>query len=242
MAVAFLVNCTVYFGNLQSMFTVCSGLPENCNLAIYVIICYTYPFFMILVFYLTLAGLCGTLVLSAFIVLPFNLLELRLNRKFYFTGEKLRTAAVLQSEWRIFQNLMLQTNNFIGIVLVPMHTLFVKFIIVCTYMILRHEAGMSNTTKLMCKIWAFMSVTFWGSALLLGGLVHLYGGRVLRSWKYHNWPELTKRERKIFSKFRKSCLPTVIGYGRTYIIRRLSVLKFFRQLSVGLLRTLLALK
>lgn len=242
MLVACVINCIIYFYNLDAVFTVCGALPQNCNMVTSILICYIYPFLMLLVFYLICAGLCGAVALVSFIVLPFILLELRVDRKFYLTGEKLRSASVLQKEWRIVQILFLQANNFFGIALIPMHTLFSKFTVICMYLILRHDTGMRDDTKIICKIWTFMSITFWGFVLMLGGLVHLYGGKVLTSWKYHKWSELSKKEKKIFSSFRRSCMPLAIAYGRTYVIRRLSVMKFFRQLSAGLLRALLTLK
>ncbi len=43
-------------------------------------------------------------------------------------------------------------------------------------------------------------------------------------------------------KFRKSCKPVMIRYERTYIIRRITVLRYSRGLLKGIFRTVLILR
>lgn len=236
-----LVNCLLFWLNPTSPFTVCSVLPSDCSLATYFFLCILHPVLLVVFAYSAFTVMCSGMVLYAFIVIPFIVMEFRVDRKSYFALDKLRTLPLLLKEWRIVQIFIIHVNAYLGPGMIPAHSLFTKLSVVSLYMVIRGDQGMSYTTRLMFKLWAFMCTVFWGTALLLGGIVYLDGQKIFKSWKYNKWTGVSKLDKKIMSKFRKSCYPLSMAYGRTYVIKRLAVLKFVRQLSVGLLRALLAL-
>lgn len=235
-------NCIVYFAFPRAPFLPCSILPKSTPLLIMGFICYFGPYVGILIAYFGFATICIFTLLYAMILFRFILTEFRVNQKSYRAISKLRNSPFIMLEWRIVQIIQLQVNNVLGPALFPVHSLFVKLVVFSLYMIIQRGREISYAVKLITQIFAIMSITFWGSVLFLGGTVHLSGQRILKSWKYHKWRNLSNRERKILSRFRKSCYPLSIGCGRAYVIRRVSILKFFRQISIGLFRSLLALK
>lgn len=238
---AFLVNCTLFAVSPRSPFAFCSILPESCPKPISFTVCYILPVVCVYHSYFPIILYCFVIITYGLIFLPFALMECHVNRKWYIASEELRMPQTLLMEWRIIQIVQLQVNSLFGPTLIPLHTLFSKLFVFCTYVIIRKGDQMDDTMKLMFQMWAFLGVIVWAIILLFGGLVHLHGQKVLNSWKYHKWQNVPRRKKQIIRKFVKSCIPLTVCYGRTYVIRRLSVLKFFRQLSVGVLRTLLAL-
>lgn len=241
LAFALGANFAVTFAMPRAPFFPCSVLPNSSPLFIIGLVCYLLPNIGIVVVFFGYAQMCILTFIYAMLLFRFILPEFCVNRKSYFSINKLRSPSCLLHEWRLVQILQQQINGLVGPGLVPLHSLISKLIVYSLYMMIRRDNQMSFAVKLLTKVIAFMSVTFWESVLFLGGMVHLYGRKILQSWKYNKWHSLSKLEKKILSKFRKSCCPISISFGRTYVIRRMSVLKFFRQISAGLLRSLLAL-
>lgn len=107
-------------------------------------------------------------------------------------------------------------------------------------MILKHGSEMDKISVAVLVSWGIAAATFWGVILIMGGGLYLNGNNLLLSWKYHsNWPD--KFQKEVFHKFRRSCRPFVLNYGRWYVIKRLTVLKFVRSLCRGIFKALLAL-
>ncbi len=74
--------------------------------------------------------------------------------------------------------------------------------------------------------------------LVMNGKIYYRGNCILLSWKQKKWPNIfTDR----LDKFRKSCKPFQVNWGKIFVVERLSVLIFVRSVSTGILNSLLAL-
>lgn len=218
-----------------------SIVPDNWPTLIIVFARYLFPFYCVFFIYLTLLTFGGICFIYAVTVVPFVVLEFRVNRKpdRYFALPELRRPPLLWHAWRTAQVLQLKVNDLLGIFIVPTQALFGKMIVFGTYHLARHYSEMPHFSSMVLISWTASLGVFWCTVLLMGGYLYFYTGRVLNSWKYASWSELDKDERKIMKKFRKSCLPLSIGYGKTFVIKRLSVLKFIKGLSRSIFRILL---
>lgn len=221
-----------------------SLLPdEGCPIVFTVLILYILPCYCMSFTYCNLLSYAAIFFIYGLLVVPFVLFEFRVGRKpgKYFAVANLRKPPTLQIAWRTVQVLQLNINNLLGVFLVPTHSFFGDFCVLSVYIIFKHHQMMAVSTKVMLVTWVALSSLFWCLVLLMGGCIHFYGLKVLSSWKYHKWGELTAREKKILSKFGKSCAPLSIAYGKTFVIRRLTVLKFIRGLVKGIFRALLTI-
>ncbi|CAL8085921.1 unnamed protein product [Orchesella dallaii] len=171
-------------------------------------------------------------------VIPFFTNELRIGMGQYKTKNSLRTPKNLMVTFRSFQLLHQIGMACFGVFIVPCQTTFSNMILFSNFMFIRHRAEMQPETNCLLVIWSTLCLLFWMVVLELGGRLHLRGREVLKSWKLHDFGD--KSVNRFMSRFRKSCRPLAIQFGRTYVIRRLSVLKFIRGLTVGTFRILLA--
>ncbi|CAL8125320.1 unnamed protein product [Orchesella dallaii] len=183
----------------------------------------------------------GIVFISAYgtLFVPFVTHDLRLGLKTYASCEALRKPPMLIMAYRTLQILQLKTTLVIGRLLIPTQTIALKLAVFSTFMIVKNGHRMRGTTVAMMIGWVVASVLIWSLVLLMGGYLHEYGIRGLKSWKYHQWE--SREERQVMSKFRKSCTPITLNFGKTYVIRRLTVFKFIRQITRGVFRTLMAM-
>ncbi|CAL8085918.1 unnamed protein product [Orchesella dallaii] len=171
-------------------------------------------------------------------VVPFFTNELRIGMGQYKTKNSLRTPKNLMVTFRSFQLLHQTAMSCFGVFIVPCQTTFSNMILFSNFMFIRHRAEMQPETNCLLIGWSTICLLFWMLVLELGGRLHLRGREVLKSWKLHDFGD--KSVNRCMSRFRTSCRPLAIQFGRTYVIRRLSVLKFIRGLTVGTFRLLLA--
>ncbi|CAL8127886.1 unnamed protein product [Orchesella dallaii] len=200
-----------------------------------------HPCYILLIAYMNLCVFCLTLYLYGFIVIPFIVLELRLGRKRrYYAVDQLRRPPMLIYTYRTVQVLQQQLNQVLGKILIPTQTVMGKIVVFSAFTVLTNGYRMRLTSIALLGGWSVVMAFAWCTILLMAGYLHLYGKRILLSWKYHEWE--SKREKSIMSKFRKSCKPIDVRLGNTFVIRRLTVLKFIRQLTRGFFRLMLMTK
>ncbi|CAL8127904.1 unnamed protein product [Orchesella dallaii] len=224
-------NSPNLFGNL---------LPHNAPLLI-VILVGLHPCHIMLIAYMNVFVFCLTLYLYGFIVIPFVAFELRLGRKKrYYAVDQLRRPQMLIYTYRTVQLLQQRVNQILGYILIPSQTIMGKIVVFSAFTVFKNGDRMKLTSIALLGGWSVVMAFTWCTILLMGGYLHLYGERILLSWKYHEWE--SRREKTIISKFRKSCKPTDLRFGNTYVIRRISVLKFIRQLTRGFSRLMLMAK
>ncbi len=133
-----------------------------------------------------------------------------------------------------------KTLSTVTLFMFPTQTIVYKLVVFTSYMVLKYGKEMDIISVVILVSWSFFGATYWCSTLLMGGKLHSQGKRILLSWKFHNkWPD--KKTKKLMGTFGKSCKPFQFCFGKTYVIKRLTVLKYIRSLSRGILKALLAL-
>ncbi len=218
-------------------------IDEGCPIIITLLVCYIFPCYMMFVMYLNLCTITGIIFIYGVVVVPFIMLEFRVNRNpsKYFACPELRSPPLLWNAWRTVQIFQSKINDLLGVVIIPTQFLLGKLVVLIVFLIMKHGKELSTSKRVMWIAWAALAGLFWSLVLLMGGYIHLYGRKILDSWKYHKWVGLTNLEKKQMKKFRKSCCPLSISYGKAYIIKRLTVLKFIRGIIAAIFRMLLTI-
>lgn len=178
-----------------------------------------------------------SLIINSSTIIPFGIFEFNLQRKSFKTVAIIRTPQKMSLIFREIQILVQQYNQVFGCILVPMQTLLTQFVMFTTYLFSKYADKIDTSLKATMVIWTTIATLTWIVSLEVGGIISMYGEKVLLSWKYHKWEN--RQEKRYMSKFRKSCKPLMVQYGRTFVIRRITVLKYIRGLLKGVLRTLL---
>lgn len=231
------LSCLYFLFYPMSPCLIGSVFPQTTFLPFRLFMLYLFPqyltFSMLSTALITLTGL----MIYGLIAVPFMVKELRMDKKTYISKCQLRTPSNLILVYRSSQILQTQMLNIVEYIIVPSQAIVTNVILFSSVMLIKQGYRMSMASKGMLGSWGIICTIGWTVVLMIWGYMHWYGKKLLDSWKYHQWP--TKRDRALMSKFRKSCKPLRMQFGRTYVIRRLSVLKFLRSISRGIFRALL---
>lgn len=208
----------------------------------YGVINFVLPIYSIWIVYMSVClALLGIVVLYGAILVPFIVNELSLGGKKYRTSSSLRNPQSLTVAYRSVQILQLRIiNESFGKYLVPTHSLATLLFIVSSFMMIRKRELFGHGTMIVFTSWASLSAGLWYVCLVIGGYLHGRGEKVLKSWKHYGWSR--RADRMVMKKFRISCQPILISYGKLYTIRKMSGLIFIRGLVRGMKRTLLCRK
>lgn len=195
---------------------------------------FTFTLYMNLVVLQAFCIVCGGTIVR------FIICELNLQRKNYKSVASVRLPEKLILVHRSAQVfLQAYVLPVLGYLLVPAQAMITHMVMFACFLLTKHGDKVSQTMKSVVISWALLAAITWIAILELCGFIHSGGVGLLKSWKYHRWS--CRKDKKLMSRFRKSCKPIMIHYGRTYGIRRITVLKFVRGLSKGIFRTLLTL-
>lgn len=212
-------------------------LPFICNLFVsYLFPCYVYG----LGYAIALAG-SVLIVFNGTIVVPFISGEFNVNRGQYQAREMLRQPPQLYKAWRISQVVILHINSAIGFIYLSMHLLVAKLIMFSMFMTISDFDRLSTFKITMYITWSILAGVVWCATLHIGGSLHSSTTRTITSWKTDRWSGISKEGRKYMKKFSKSCVPLALAYGRVFVTKKLTVLKFGKALMRGMFRALLTL-
>jgi len=185
-----------------------------------------------------ITAICGTQMMS-FVTNEFHVGK---------TGKALSTYRT-SNTWRRMDNLIIQYKStqiihehfmkILGFLLAPIHAVITNLILFCNYIVIRHRHEVHPSLVAMLMIWSIFGTVFWSILLKIGGLAFLHGKKVLHSWMVHDWG--TSFNNRLMMRFRLSCKPFMINYGSTYVITRVSVLKFLKGGTKGTFKILLTL-
>lgn len=201
-----------------------------------------YTFYVIIVEHLNFWIFVFSYFLYGTYFLPFVLKELCLGRPSYKSPSHLRSSLnTLILEYRAAYILQGKLMAILEKFIVPTEAVARKFVILCGCILIKDWSTMKITTLILIVGWGGSVFIWWCLVLFMGGLLHYYGQRILDSYKFHGRKYASRFQRRLLSKFRKSCRPIMIHYGRMYRIRRITLLKFFRGISTGIFRVLLVL-
>lgn len=169
--------------------------------------------------------------------------ELRLGKPphFYHTLEKLRSKPYnLQLTYRSFQVLHHNTMRFIGYYLLAFYAAFTIAAVYVNFVLIHYWGVMHLITKALLLIVSIVIMGSWTSLLELGKLYFVNGSKLLNSWKGRKWG--SNLDTRVMNRFRQSCKPILISYGKLFVIRRPTILIYFRGVVRGTFRALLTMR
>ncbi|CAL8146048.1 unnamed protein product [Orchesella dallaii] len=139
--------------------------------------------------------------------------------------------------YRKLQVLHVLAQNVVSSLIRPIITVTTNQIIFCNYSIIRYVSNISVPILIILSSWSVV-----GTAAVLFGLsstgeTHSLGKKILRSMKNKKWG--SKRNNKEIRKFVRSCKPISFNCGRSFVLRKISVLKALKAIVRGTFRALL---
>lgn len=164
-------------------------------------------------------------------------LRLGLPETRYRTTECLRSAENLRQVYRSLQILNENWNTFCGPFMWMSNIILVIIPALWTLMLVRFWENLEIVSKVPIMLGIILVIGVWMCVLQCGKLRWLIGGKVLKSWKLHNWTN--RREHAIMKRFMKSCKPILINWGKKLVLGRMNqflyvngVLRLFLKLSL----------
>ncbi|CAL8068412.1 unnamed protein product [Orchesella dallaii] len=185
---------------------------------------------------------CTAIIVYSYYVTPF--LTKKLRRRTKTNGTKnsfsLPKSKKIQHVYRCLQLLQANVFGVIGIFVVILNASYMLAIIFCNFVMIRYWSDLKIAAKSALLIWTIFFTGFWCTVMELGRFYFLKGTKTINSWKGGGWGD--PKENKLMRKFVKSCKPIVIGYGKQFVLGRVSIIVFFRGVGRGIFRALLTTK
>lgn len=153
-------------------------IPETSYFFVKLVFCYAYSTYILIYLFINVASLLVAGLVASFYYIPFVIFELKLGRseKAYKSCKTLRDPLInLMMAFRTCQIVQLLLNNVLGIFLAPTHFLVCQFVVMGTYTVVKHIHELTVTTSVFAIFVLVNVVLFWGTFLMIGGYVHLYG-------------------------------------------------------------------
>lgn len=203
---------------------------------------------MLIQFYLMLV-LVATAIQGTFVIIIYGYyfsavytaeLELGKHETEYKSNPKLRLSSEnLRVVYRAFQVLHVHAMHITGPLLLAGNALFTVFVQFQVFVLIRYWTSLEIYAKLIIMGGYILALVLWTSMLLLGKLLFVKGSIILRSWIGINWGN--QLENHGMRKFSRSCKPLVLAYGSRFVIRKKSVFVFYKGVTRGIFRALLAI-
>lgn len=133
-------------------------------------------------------------------------------------------------------------QDFFGIIIIPIYAIVVNLVLFSNFSLIRYWGMLNFVIKCILLIWSVNSALILILMYAFFGNVHNLAAKVLKSilQKEGGWG--TKVQTVEMKKFVKSRKLLSYGFGKIYIIKRLSVLKFLKAVSYGTFKLLLTIK
>jgi hypothetical protein len=144
----------------------------------------------------------------------------------------------LTMEYRKIEIIHLNTNEIIGVAIIPFQALVGETVVFSNFVMLTMWEELDGITAAV-----FIFVTFGLTMAYAGflegfGIFHKRGKELLETWRLARWS--SKRDRIWIKKFVKSCRPLAMRSKEQFCVKRLSSLHFVQGIVVGTLSLILA--
>lgn len=203
--------------------------------------------YLLLTLYLTIVlTVSGTLVLNVsmfygYYLILFVTTELRVGQTNYKTSHDLRQRPEhLFQTYRAFQILHRNFLNLFGQYVLVANVLFMISLIYLFFVLIRYWSQISVYARAPMLLGTFLCLAVWTSIIILSIMLETKGKKVLHSWNGSYCAG--NNEKKIMQKFKKSCKPLIVCHGTQFVIRKNSILVFYRGVTKGTFRALLMTK
>lgn len=181
---------------------------------------------------------CGCALYGFYVTLLLTQ-ELRIGAKHYLTVDKLRKVHNLQLMFRSFQVLNENTMCFVGIYILIFNAVFELSTIFMNFALIKFWEDLPVLTKALLIMCNLTICWIWTAILEMGKLFFVRGGKVPASWKRKDWG--CSFDNKLMKKFRLGSKPILISYGNQFVLRKVTILVFYRGIVRGTFRTLMML-
>ncbi len=183
-----------------------------------------------------LAGKCTVYIVYIHLLLN---KELRLGRCCYKTCDNLREAKNIRLVYRSLQILHQHCLLYcpFGIYLAIFNFGFIATTVYITFALAGYWKLLSGYARTLLILGDLFVIAYWIFILQVGCLLFDGSKKVLMSWKIHDWG--LKEQNKLMSKFCRSCTPILLCYGSSFVVGKLSILRYFRVITRGTIRALL---
>ncbi|CAL8085560.1 unnamed protein product [Orchesella dallaii] len=153
---------------------------------------------------------------------------------------QLRTSSNLPLLFRTTQIINLRLLDIVEMIIIPIQTVISFFIIFCMFSLIRHWTKIDRTFRIVIQCWVALCLVSVFVTLSFCAFIYTVSLRALMSMRRREgWG--SPRENKYMNQFLKSCKPLSVGVGKMYVIRKVSILNFFKFIARGTARTLLTL-
>lgn len=132
--------------------------------------------------------------------------------------------------------------HFNGAIIVPIYAIVINLVLFCNFSLIRYWENLNIVLIGILTIWSLNSAVCLVLAYGFFGNVHKLNLLVLRSMAHKVGGWGSKEKNVQMKKFIKSRKPLIYGYGKLYVIRRISVLNFLKMVSVGTCKLLVGSK
>lgn len=190
---------------------------------------------------------CNVLTVYAFTysfyVTIFYTVELRIGLR----ASRYRACASLREKfenishvYRAFQVLNKNALCLTGPMILILHGTSMYMVCFCIVVLLKYWDVLEPIAKAPVIMGPGLELLAWTFVLEFGRTLFSKGTKVINSWSNQSWAN--GREKKCMKKFQKSCKPLVLAYGTSFVIKKLTMPNFYKGISRGTMRILLAIR
>lgn len=194
---------------------------------------------LIAVVSLNIAISASVLLLFLYFIYIFLAQELLLSRTSLRTVELFRNYEYVRHAYRSLQILYAQLEYPLGGFLIFLHLIFSILPIYGFFELICYGNNFDAVTFCAICALSFCYIGFWTVLLELGKYFCVNGEKTFRSWKLLTG--LSAKESRLISKFKTSCKPTLISYGKTFGIQKITPFTYIKGNIRGVMRSVLTL-
>ncbi len=115
---------------------------------------------------------------------------------------------------------------FIGQFVAFTHALMIVIPVLCIFVLFRYWNALSTLGKGPVVLGFPLTFGFWTFVLQLGKYLFVRSNNGLVSWSRKTWN--SRLENKIMGKFRKSCRPVVLCWGKALVLARITQFNYIK--------------
>lgn len=194
-----------------------------------------HAYIMIILFLSGITVAFGTIVCCFYIILVIK--ELCIGKRFYLSGNNLRSANNIVHAYRCLQVLHRNAMSLFGPYLAAFNGIMMMSAIYVNFVLLRYWEILEPLTMTALITFNLLIITVYSLVLQLGCMFCIGSIRMLRSWKRHKWSEC-KFECRVMKAFQRSCRPILLSWENYFVLGRLSLVIYGRGVVRGTFRAL----
>lgn len=146
--------------------------------------------------------------------------------------------------YRALEIMLTLQNQVIAVGLLPLQTCAWFLCVFCFVTLEKHWKDLQALGKLIVFGFGCVCMLTWTLILKMAGHITVTNGKTRHSWKRAEIDKLLNfrllSAKRYMKRFGRSCRPINVGYGKMFVVKPGTVLRFLKMLSRGILKALLA--